>query len=259
MKLKIVPLKKRFWTYSVMVVLAGLFVFGIRYANLDIARFISRLGNFRRVVPLFLQINQAMVVPGLRELFVSFAMGVLGLVIGGVFAFFLAFLAAENITPFRPLGIFIKTLASLIRAIPSLVLLLVIVAALGLGYRAGVMGLAFSSFGYLTKAFVATIEEQDSDIIVAMRSTGASWGQIVVHGLMPAVITGFLAWIALRLETSVAESISLGVVGAGGIGALLARAIRQFDYGTISTLILIIFFAMFMLELAMNRVRKALK
>ena len=259
MKLRAVPIKKRIQTSGIVAILVTLFLFATRFANLDIARFVSRFGNFRRVLPHFLQINTAMILPGLRELTISFAMGVLGLVIGGVFAFFLAFLAADNIAPFKPLGIFIKTLASLIRAIPSLVLLLVIVAAIGLGYRTGVMGLAFSSFGYLTKAFIATIEEQDGDIIIAMRATGANWGQIVVHGLMPAVITGFLAWIALRLETSIAESISLGVVGAGGIGALLARAIRQFDYGTISTLIIIIFTAMFALELAMNRVRKALR
>jgi len=255
-KIYVVPPKKRVLRIVTILGAIILFIISLWFLNLDMARFISRLSNAPRIFRLLLQLNPAMIIPGLRQFFVSFTMGVAGLILGGVLAFILAFFAADNIAPFKPLAIIIKAYVSIVRAVPSLVIILMIVAAIGLGYTTGVVGLTISSMGYLTKAFIASIEEQDKGIITAMRATGANWGQIIMHGILPIVATGFLSWIAIRLETSVAESITLGVVGAGGIGALLSRSIRQFDYPSISMLILIIFVCMFILELAANHVRQ---
>ncbi|MCL2203594.1 MAG: phosphonate ABC transporter, permease protein PhnE [Defluviitaleaceae bacterium] len=242
------------WVLALAV--AAVFFICLNYLNLDMARFLNRLSNAPRILRLLADVNVAMLLPGVRQFFVSFAMGIVGLVFGGLLAFVLAFCAADNITPWRPLAFLIKAFVSIVRAVPSLIIILMIVAAIGLGHNAGVVGLTLSSMGYLTKAFIATIEEQHRGLITAMRATGANWGQIVLHGLLPAVVTGFLAWVAIRLETSVAESITLGVVGAGGIGTLLARAIRQFDYPTVTLLILIIFIGMACLEGAVSAIRR---
>jgi len=255
-KISLMPKSTRIFRLALAFAVVGIFIISLVYMNLDVARFMSRLGNFPRIMRLLMQFNTGMVIPGLRQFLVSFAMGVVGLVFGGVIAFVLAFLAADNITPSKTLSVLIKAFVSIVRAVPSLVIILMIVAAIGFGYTTGVVGLTISSMGYLTKAFIASIEEQGYGKITAMRATGASWGQIVVHGLVPAVVTGFIAWIAIRLETSVAESISLGVVGAGGIGTLLSRAIRGFDYASITVLILIIFVCMFCLELVAGWLRR---
>jgi phosphonate transport system permease protein len=254
----VLPLGTRVRRYVGVAAAGGVFLFCLYYLDLDIARFVSRLSNAPRVLLLMVDINTGMLVPGLRQFLVSFAMGVVGLVFGTLLAFVLAFLAAENITPWKPLSYIIKAYVGIVRAVPSLVIILMIVAAIGLGPSAGVVGLVIASMGYLTKAFIATIEEQHKGLITAMRATGANWGQIVIHGLLPAVLTSFLAWIALRLEASVAESITLGVVGTGGIGTLLSRAIRQLDYSAVGTLILIIFVCMACLEWGANRVRRRL-
>jgi phosphonate transport system permease protein len=253
---RVVPGKTKIMHTAVFFAVVILFFVCLRYINLDAARFINRLSNAPRVLRLLMNLNTAMILPGLRQFLTSFAMGVVGLVFGGVLAFVLAFLAADNIAPWKPLSYIIKAFAGVVRAVPSLVFILMIVAAIGLGHNAGVVCLILSSMGYLTKAFIGAIEEQPGDIVILMRATGANWGQIVIHGLLPAVFTGFLAWIALRLETSVAESVTLGVVGAGGIGTLLSRAIRQFDYPTVSVLIIIIVVCMALLEWAAGRVRR---
>ena len=256
-KIRAVPVKAQLFKLFIASAAVTVFLISLNYLNLDTARFIARLENFPRIMRLLMQINPSMIIPGLQQFLVSFTMGIVGLVLGGLLAFILAFLAADNIAPFKPLAVAIKMFVSIVRAVPSLVIILMIVAAIGFGYTTGVVGLIISTMGYLTKAFIASIEEQDTGVITAMRATGASWGQIVLHGLLPAVITGFLAWIAIRLETSVAESISLGLVGAGGIGTLLSRAIRQFDYPSVSVLILIIFICMFCLEMLANRLRRS--
>ncbi|MCL2499200.1 MAG: ABC transporter permease subunit [Defluviitaleaceae bacterium] len=255
-KLRAAPLHARAMRALTVLLAAVIFFACLVYIDLDVARFVNRLSNAPRVLRMLVDLNPAMVLPGLRQFLTSFAMGAVGLVFGGMFAFVLAFLAADNIAPWKPLAVLIKAFVSVVRAVPSLVFILMIVAAIGLGYNAGVVVLILSSMGYLTKAFIATIEEQHAGIITAMRATGAGWGQIVVHGLLPAVAAGFLAWVALRLETSVAESVTLGVVGAGGIGTMLLRARTGFDYSTMGTLILIIVICMACLEWGAGKVRK---
>jgi len=254
--ISIIPTNARIFRVFMILAAAAIFVICLSYLNLDTARFISRLENAPRIMRLLLQINLNIIAPGLRQFLISLVMGFTGLVLGGILAAVLAFLAAENIAPFMPLAICIRAFVSIVRAVPSLVIMLMIVAAIGFGYTTGVAVLIISTMGYLTKAFIASIEEQGTGAIIAMRSAGASRGQIIIHGLLPAVATGFLSWIALRLEMSVAESIALGVVGAGGIGTLLFRAIRQHDYPSITALILIIFICMFCLEMLANGIRR---
>jgi len=49
------------------------------------------------------------------------------------------------------------------------------------------------------------------------------------------------------------------MVGAGGIGMLLTRAIGQYNYGEISMLILLIFFTMISVELGIGQVKKRMR
>ncbi|MGF7029429.1 hypothetical protein J2T17_000334 [Paenibacillus mucilaginosus] len=56
--------------------------------------------------------------------------------------------------------------------------------------------------------------------------------------MLPTLLTAFLATTAFRFEISVAESVILGMVGAGSLG------------------ILMVFFTMFLLEMGTVRIRK---
>jgi len=257
--LHLTPLHERLTKLAILILAVTVFVVSLRMLELDLPRFMARLSNFPTIARLFLSVNTALIPQGLQQLAVSIALGLCGLVVGGALSFILAFLAADNTTICKPLAAVIKGFVSIIRAIPSLVLILMIVASIGIGYTSGVVGLTLSSIGYLTKAFISTIEEQDKHVAEALRSTGANWFQILFHGYLPGVITGFMAWISIRLESSVSESISLGVIGAGGIGMLLSRAIRQRNHADITTLILIIFITMFIMEMLITRFRRKIK
>jgi len=258
-KIALAPASERITKLALLIGAVALFAVSINFLELDLPRFMSRLSNFPNIARLFMSVNMSIIPLGLQQLGVSIALGLCGLIIGGAVSFVLAFLAAENTTMSKPLAAAIKGLVSIIRAVPNLVLILMVVASIGIGYTSGVVGLTLSSIGYLTKAFISTIEEQDNAVAEALRATGANWFQIVFHGYLPGVVTGFLAWISIRIESSVAESISLGVIGAGGIGMLLSRAIRQHNHANISTLILIIFITMFIMELGITRFRRKIK
>lgn len=244
----------------IFILAVAIFFVSTHLLNLDIYRFISRLSNFDRIIHMFQNFDASVIPLGIEQLFVSVALAIAGLAIGTVISFILAFSSASNTTFFKPFGIpilsiVIKGLVSFIRAIPNLVLILMIVASMGMGYIAGVVGLTLSSVGYLTKAFISTIEEQDSHVAEALRSNGANWFQIVFHGYLPQVATGFVAWLAIRMESNVSESISLGIVGAGGIGMLISRSLRQGNHGALAAYIVVIFTFLYILEILVAKLK----
>lgn len=257
--IRLEPVRTTISKIIIFGVLVSIFLVSIYALNLNIAQFIGRLSNAPTVLSRFITVNISVLPYGITELLISIMLAICGLVIGGVISFVLAFCAANNTAFFKPLSVLIKGFASLLRAIPNLVLILMIIASIGMGYTAGVIALTLSSIGYLTKAFISTLEEQSSSVEEALRSGGANWIQVMFHGYLPSVITGFIAWISIRLESSVSESISLGILGIGGIGMLVNRAIRHNDMETLSTLILLIFISLYIIEMAVTRLRKVIR
>lgn len=255
-KIALTPRKEQLTNLLIAIGAISLFVISLMMMDLPLAAFMSRLERFPEILRLFMSLEFSIFSEAIGQLIISIAMALAALLLGGIISLFLAFLAAENTAPSKIVAAVIKGFVSTIRAIPSLVLILLIIASLGLGYVAAVASLTLSSMGYFTKAFASTIEEQPPSLIETMRSTGANWFQIVVHGFFPNVFPSFLAWISIRLEMSVAESISLGVIGAGGIGTMLARAIRTHRHPEVSMLILIIFSSMLTIEILLNIVKK---
>jgi len=255
-KIELTPKKEKLMNLLVAVSTIGLFVFSLVMMDLDLVSFVSRLERLPRILSLFMALDGSIFTDAIWQLLISIAMAIAALALGGIISLVLAFFAATNTAPSKPIAMLIKGFVSMIRAIPNLVLILLIIASLGLGPIAAVTSLTLSSIGYFTKAFASTIEEQSDDLMETMQSTGASWLQIVVHGFFPNVLPSFLAWISIRLEMSISESISLGVIGAGGIGTMLMRSLRTHQHPEVSMLILIIFVTMLTIELVLNRVKK---
>ena len=255
-KIILTPRREQVTKILVFLGAAGLFFLSLFMIDLPLEAFISRLERLPQVLRLFMSLELSIFNEAVAQLVISVAMALAALLLGGILSLFLSFLAAENTAPNRVLAAGIKAFVSIIRAIPNLVLILLIISSLGLGYVAAVASLTLSSIGYFTKAFASTIEEQPASLMETMRATGANWFQIVIHGFLPNVLPSFLAWISIRLEMSVAESISLGVIGAGGIGTMLARAIRTHRHSEVSVLILIIFITMLSIEIILNIIKK---
>jgi phosphonate transport system permease protein len=193
------------------------------------------------------------------EMLSSLAIALAALSVGFFISLLLAFLAADNTAPFRPLAAFIKGAAAVVRAVPALVWLLMVVASIGFGNTAGMFGLLFPTCGYLIKSFIASIEDQGAGGIEAMRSVGANRFDIALKGVFPGAFAQIVAWSAMRIEFNVAESVNLGMVGVSGIGALLMRALNKYQYGAITMIVLVMLAAMLLIEFSVNKLREKLR
>jgi phosphonate transport system permease protein len=150
------------------------------------------------------------------------------------------FLAARNLAPNRAVFHAMRQVFNVARGINEIILALIFVAAVGLGPFPGVLALAVHGAGMLGKFFSESIEEIDHGPIEALRATGAGPVQTIIFGVLPQVITAWIAVVLYRFETNLRQATVLGMVGAGGIGFELVGSMKLFQYQDTATCIVVI-------------------
>lgn len=116
------------------------------------------------------------------------------------------------------------------RALPEIIVLLLLVAALGIGPLPGVVALAIGSVGMVGKLLADSIEEIDTRVLESLESVGATRWQVIRHAVLPEVMPSLLTNSIFRFEVNIRASVLLGAVGAGGIGYELYQAINLLEY-----------------------------
>lgn len=189
---------------------------------------------------------------------ITLAMGVAGTMLGFPLALLLGVLGSERVMPF-PFNFIFRSTMSMIRAIPALVWTLVFIALAGLTPVSATLAIAVDTIGNLGRLFVDELEEISDGPIEAMETTGASRPQTIVFGMLSQVRTAFIAWTLYIVEINVRIAVSVGVLGAGGIGEVveLQRGLRQFD--NMMATLFCIFLLIITVELISQRLRARLR
>lgn len=192
----------------------------------------------------------------LYQLLVTFCLGILSTIFGAVLAFFCALLCAKNIAA-SWLANIIKSLVALVRAVPTVLWVLIFAVSAGLGSVAAVIGLTFHSFAYLTKVYAESIEEIDGGTIEALRASGAGFWQIVFQAILPASISRMVAWTFMRFEINFTNAVAMGAAaGAGGIGFQLFMAGSfYFDLHEMGFLTYVVVIAVVLLEMVSTKIK----
>jgi phosphonate transport system permease protein len=172
----------------------------------------------------------------------------LGTLIAIVLSIPLAVLAAENVSPSRPLYVAARGAIAVARSVPDLIWALLFVTAVGLGPFPGVLALSIHSIGMLGRLFAEQIEDIDMGPVQALSTTGANPVQIVSQAVFPGLLPSLVGISLYRLDENVRSSLVLGFVGAGGIGFLILTAINLFQYRQVSTLLLLMFVLVMVVE-----------
>jgi len=242
-----------------LLMLIGLTVYGFLtfdYKNIDFAKAVS--GTLENIKSMFGQPRlRHSTFPGvLSALTMTFALSVLSTIFGAILGFFGALLCARNIANPVVANI-VKSFVAFIRAVPTILWVLIFTVAAGLGSVAAVVGLTFHSAGYLVKAYAESIEEMDDGTIEALRASGASYWQIIFQAVLPASISYMTAWTFLRFEINFTNAIAVGAAaGAGGIGFDLYMAGNHyFDLRELGFLTFAIVAAVILLEMLATKVK----
>jgi len=170
-------------------------------------------------------------------------------VLGGIIALFLGLLAARNLSN-RIITNLVKGMIAFIRAVPTILWVLIFAVAAGLGSAAAVIGMTFHSVSYLTKAYSESFEDLDAGVIEALKASGANWWQIVFQAVLPASLTYLISWTFMRFEINFGNAVAMGAAaGAAGIGFELFMASEfYFDLGEVGMITYLILACAMILE-----------
>lgn len=163
--------------------------------------------------------------------------------IGALLAMMLALLATRGLARWpRAVGLF-RRLMDAFRAIPEIVVALVLIYILGGGPVPAMIAIAIHTAGALGKLFSEVAENADLKPVEGLTSVGASWGQRMWLGVVPQVAPNWLSYALLRFEINVRASAILGFVGSGGIGYDLKIAMQwgQGKYDQVVAIFLLLF------------------
>ena len=192
----------------------------------------------------------------IKQVGITMSLSFLTTLIGGVIALFLSLFAAKNLSTLRASNI-IKAIVAFIRAIPTVLWVLIFAVTVGLGSEAAVIGMVFHTVGYLIKAYSEAFEELDEGIIEALKASGASWWQIVFQAVLPSSMSYIMVWTFMRFEINFTNAVAMGAAaGAGGIGFELFMAsnfyynVREVGFIAISILVCAI-----LLEIFSNKIK----
>ncbi len=246
-----------------IMVLLGLTVLGFAtfdYKNINLVEAVT--GTLGNIKVLFGQphLTYNTFIGAMHQLLVTFSLGVLSTILGAIIALFGALLCAKNISNPITANI-VKSVVAFIRAVPTILWVLIFTVAAGLGSVAAVAGLTFHSVAYLIKAYSESIEEMDNGTIEALKASGANFWQIVFQAILPSSISYMTAWTFLRFEINFTNAIAMGAAaGAGGIGYdLFMAGSFYFDLRELGYITYIIVIAVIGLEMISTRVKSRVR
>jgi len=154
----------------------------------------------------------------------TLCIGILGTSIGLLIALPLSVKASTNFNDKNAKSY--KKAFALLRTVPALVIALMMVIVVGPNAFAGTLAIAISSIGMLGKMISEVIEEMDMGIVEALESSGATKNQVVIRGVIPYIFTNLISISLYRLDINVREAITIGMVGAGGMGTPIILALQ---------------------------------
>ncbi|PIC88515.1 phosphonate ABC transporter permease [Sporosarcina sp. P21c] len=226
---------------TVLTVIAFLF---FDYTGLDIQQAIQETAYNLRVMFLEPALSHFGWGEAFYQVGITLGLAFLSTILGAILSFFLALTAATNLTN-EWITKIVRVFLAFIRAVPTVLWVLIFAIAAGLGSEAAVLGMLFHSIAYLVKAYSEAFEEVDKGIIEALRATGAGWWHIVVHAILPSTFTYLMSWTFLRFEINFAVAVAMGAAaGAGGIGFELFMASSFYfdlrEVGMITYMILVL-------------------
>lgn len=163
--------------------------------------------------------------------------------LGALGAGMISLLATRGLAKWPGLIGLFRRIMDILRAVPEIVIALVLIFILGGGPVPAMIAIAIHTMGALGKLFSEVNENASLKPVEGLQSVGATWGQRMWLGVIPQVAPNYLSYALLRFEINIRASAILGFVGSGGIGYDLKNAFSwgQGRYDEVAAIFLLLF------------------
>jgi phosphonate transport system permease protein len=180
--------------------------------------------------------------------------------VGVIFGTLLSLLATRGMALWPALIPLFRRIMDICRAIPEIVIALVLIFVLGGGPIPAMIAIAIHTAGALGKLFSEVNENASLKPVEGLQSVGANWSQRMALGVMPQVGPNYVSYALLRFEINIRASAILGFVGAGGIGYELKNAMSwgQGRYDDAAAIFLLLFVTIVVVDQVSGHLRDRL-
>lgn len=185
----------------------------------------------------------------------TMSMAFLGTLIATIISIPLGFIGAKNIISNTFFHFSFRRLFDGIRGVDALIWALIFINVVGLGPFAGIMAIAVSDIGTLSKLFAEAVENIDKKQVEGVRSSGAGQVQTVRYAVFPQIFPVILSNALYFFESNIRSAIILGIVGAGGIGLQLSDRIRVNNWDEAAFIILLILVTVSVIDTISKEIR----
>jgi phosphonate transport system permease protein len=222
----------------ILLAIASFWTLDLQWAKFFSADAYRKMGKFigELLTPTFESKFLAKLIPATLE---TLAMSLLGTLLAVILGLGLA-LPASRTYPGDPAHWRLPTriILNALRSIPELVWAALLIISAGLGPFAGTLALGLHTSGVLGRLFAEALENASPDVGNALRVRGISEGRIFWYALVPQVLPQLLSYSLYRWENNIRAAAVLGVVGAGGLGQMLAFHMGLFQMPETSTILI---------------------
>jgi phosphonate transport system permease protein len=194
----------------------------------------------------------------LRGILESVQMALAASFFGMILAVPLGICAAGNLVS-KPVYLVARTIIILSRTFHEIIVAILFVKIFGFGPLAGVLTLLLASTSFISKMLAEDIENMTPGQLEAIRATGTSFPKLLVYCISPQALPRYLGVSIYRLDANIRHSTVVGIVGAGGIGQVLAASFSRYDYDFSLAILLTIVTLVFLGEFFSNWVRGRLR
>ena len=178
-------------------------------------------------------------------------------ILGALGAILMSMLSTRGFAPWPRLIPVFRRIMDVLRAIPEIVIALVLIFVLGGGPVPAMIAIAFHTAGALGKLFSEVNENADRKPVEGLASVGSTWTQQMLLGVIPQVAPNWFSYALLRFEINIRASAILGFVGSGGIGYDLRNAMSwgKGRYDEALAIFILLFLTIVVVDQVSSRIR----
>jgi phosphonate transport system permease protein len=191
----------------------------------------------------------------LFETWRSISMAWIGAILCVVVSIPLGMLAARGVGP-AWIRMPLRGLFAVIRAVPEVIIALILLTITGLTPLTGALALGIAGIGTQGKWVYETVESVQDGAPEAVRAAGGGTAEITRWALWPAAAPALMSFALYRFEINIRTSAVLGLVGAGGIGSMLANYTNFREWDTVGMLLIVVVIATMIMDTISGAIRR---
>jgi phosphonate transport system permease protein len=194
----------------------------------------------------------------LCKLWETVLMSIAATTMAAVFAGLLALLGSRTTRMNSIFSIIARGIASFFRNFPLVAWAMVLMLAFSQSQLTGYLALICGSIGFLTRAFIETIDEVGNNPVEALQATGASYIHVIFQAVLPSSMPMMISWLLFMIDTNIRDAILIGFLTGTGIGFCFDLYYKSFDYHTASLVTIFGAIAVIIVETISNSIRRVI-